>query len=98
IKYLSDSNLDWGQDLKGLGNFLKKQGDCEVLLSYFGTAVPMAYGIRAQGLPTLWEYPKFDHINSASPKKEFCAVSVTNLQGTYFSDHRLYGWLLDKTP
>ena len=25
-------------------------------------------------------------------------MSVTNLQGTYFSKHDLYGWLKDKKP
>ncbi|OGR87470.1 MAG: hypothetical protein A3A86_05520 [Elusimicrobia bacterium RIFCSPLOWO2_01_FULL_60_11] len=98
MRYLSDSNLDWGQDLKGLGRFLKDEGGSEVLLSYFGTAPALAYGIRAQGLPTVWEYPKSGHINSASPKKEFCAVSVTNLQAVYFPDRELYSWLLSREP
>ena len=98
VKYLSDSNIDWGQDLKGLGKFLKKEGDCEVLLSYFGSAVPLAYGIRYQALPTVWEWPKSEHINSPNPKKEFCAVSVSNLQGTYFGDHAYYAWLLEREP
>lgn len=98
IRYLSDSNIDWGQDLKGLAQFLKEEGNPEILLSYFGTAVPEYYGIRYQPLPTLWAYPKSEHLNSEAPAKEFLAVSVSNLQGTYFSRHDLYGWLLKKEP
>lgn len=98
IELLSDSNIDWGQELKNLAKFLKKEGDPEILLSYFGTAVPQYYGIQYQSLPTVWSFPKSEHLNSPEPKKEFLAVSVTNLQGTYFSKHDLYGWLKNKKP
>lgn len=98
IRYLSDSNIDWGQDLNGLAKFLKKEAGVEVLLSYFGTAVPQYYGIRYQALPTVWSFPKSEYINSILPQKEYLAVSVTNLQGTYFSQHDLYDWLNQKIP
>jgi len=99
IVYLSDSNIDWGQDLKNLAKFLKKQGSPEVVLAYFGTAVPEYYGITYQSLPTVWSFPKSGHINSVNPKKEYLAISATVLQGTYFSDHQLYSrWLKNKKP
>ena len=46
--YLSDSNLDWGQDLKGLKTYVEKENLPIVYLSYFGTAPPSYYGIRYQ--------------------------------------------------
>lgn len=98
IDYLSDSNLDWGQDLKSLAGFLKRQGEPEVILSYFGSAVPETYGIRYQSLPTVWAYPISRHLNSIEPKKELLAVSATNLQGTYFPAHDLFAWLRMKAP
>jgi hypothetical protein len=98
ILYLSDSNIDWGQDLNHLGKFLQQEGNPEVVLSYFGTAVPQYYGIDYQELPTYWSFPGSKHINSTGPKKEFLAISVTNLQGTYFIRHDLYSWLLNKEP
>lgn len=94
IRYLSDSNLDWGQDLGNLAKFLRKEedkfGKVELMLSYFGTAVPQAYGLNYEPLPTVWSYPKSGTINSVLPKKEYLAISATNLQGTYFGDHNLY--------
>ena len=97
-RLLSDSNIDWGQDLKHLARFMEKEGNPELLLSYFGTAVPMAYGLRYQELPAVWTYPSSPRVNSAEPGRELCAVSVTNLQGTYFSGHSLYKWLWEKEP
>jgi hypothetical protein len=47
-RYLSDSNLDWGQDLKGLKAYVEKERLPMIYLSYFGTAPPSYYGIRYQ--------------------------------------------------
>ena len=44
-KVLLDSNLDWGQDLKGLKQWLDQRGIKHVQLAYFGTADPKYYGI-----------------------------------------------------
>jgi hypothetical protein len=50
-KHLADSSLDWGQDLPALKQWLDGQGlqqpGSRVYLSYFGTARPEYYGIRA---------------------------------------------------
>ena len=44
-KVLLDSNLDWGQDLKGLKRWMERNGVTRVQLVYFGTADPKYYGI-----------------------------------------------------
>ncbi len=44
-RILLDSNLDWGQDLKGLKKWLNYQGTDKVQLVYFGIADPKYYGI-----------------------------------------------------
>ena len=44
-EHLLDSNLDWGQDLGGLKEFLDKRGWGEIGLAYFGTVPPSALGI-----------------------------------------------------
>ena len=54
-KHLADSSLDWGQDLPALkkwldGQGLQQPGGGGVYLSYFGTARPEYYGIRATTL------------------------------------------------
>jgi len=45
-RYLLDSNVDWGQDLKRLRAFLSQHGIQQPCLAYFGGAEPAYYGIR----------------------------------------------------
>ncbi len=74
-QYLSDSNLDWGQDLPALRRELEARNYREVVLAYFGTGVPRVYGLRSRGLQS-----------EGDPVAEGCdwfAVSATTLQGTY---------------
>ena len=42
-KYLRDSNLDWGQDLKGLAEFARKKDYPEIVLDYPWPAPPAYY-------------------------------------------------------
>jgi hypothetical protein len=54
-RHLADSSLDWGQDLPALATWLganaPRQPDAGgVYLSYFGTARPEYYGVRATAL------------------------------------------------
>jgi hypothetical protein len=46
ISLLSDSNLDWGQDLPLLSQWQKDHPDRTIILIYFGAADPAYYGIR----------------------------------------------------
>ena len=49
---LADSNLDWGQDLPGLRQYMERENIDSVKLSYFGRAFPEAYGIKYEPLPS----------------------------------------------
>jgi hypothetical protein len=49
--YLVDSNLDWGQDLKPLKQWMDANGVSFINLAYFGTASPAYYKIDATFLP-----------------------------------------------
>jgi hypothetical protein len=97
-RYLSDSNLDWGQDLKGLKSFMDREGVPVIYLSYFGTAPPAGWGIRYQFLPGWVENIQEPDLNERVPKngRQILAISVVNLQGIYFGDqcYRYY-WLQD---
>lgn len=80
-QHLVDSNLDWGQDLKGLKKFMDQRGIDRVWLSYFGTANPDYYGIDYNYVP--WSFaPNMDPMRWSGPSR-FLAVSATNLQGVY---------------
>ena len=42
-RYVTDSNLDWGQDLKRLSQFVERKGLRAISLDYFGWADPRFY-------------------------------------------------------
>jgi len=98
-KWLVDSNLDWGQDLKTLGRALHEMGDPPIYLSYFGTADPAAYGIRHVPVIRNWNVPRpGDEVDPAASGRVLLAVSATNLQANYISDRTVFAWLKEREP
>jgi 4-amino-4-deoxy-L-arabinose transferase-like glycosyltransferase len=98
-KFLVDSNLDWGQDIKSLAAWLGRRGNPPVVLSYFGVARPEYYGMKYLPLGTS------SNIELAGTGEDLCradkvllAVSATNLQSTYYSDQKTYDWLKSREP
>jgi hypothetical protein len=79
---LVDSNVDWGQDLGRLADWLKAHGEPRVKLSYFGSADPAYYGIDGQALPGV-SSPRAASVTRTIEPGDLLAVSVTNLQGVY---------------
>jgi len=57
---LSDSNLDWGQDLVGLKNYLDRNNLASIKLSYFGISHPSAYGLSTEALPPVRTAAEFE--------------------------------------
>lgn len=94
---LSDSNLDWGQDLERLGAFAREKGSPELILAYFGTASPETYGMRPQHLSShgrirrLW-------MNSDAPAAEWLAASRVALQGIYDEPPGPPSWVPAREP
>ena len=80
-RYLSDSNLDWGQDLKGLKAYVEKEKLPIIYLSYFGTAPPSYYGIRYQDVASKGTLgpPPPEKVPADAPRK-ILAISAYNLQ------------------
>jgi hypothetical protein len=81
-RVLVDSNLDWGQDLKGLKAWMDGNGVSRVKLSYFGTADPEYHRIACDLLPGQMLPPPRDVVRGIAPG-DVVAVSATNLQGVY---------------
>ena len=98
-RLLGDSNLDWGQDLKGLKSWMKHHGVQHINLAYFGTADPAYYGIDCTHLPG---EPFFVPLNQLAPPRlpGYVAISVTHLQGIYLPDEikTFYAGLKVMTP
>lgn len=89
---LSDSNVDWGQDLVALSAW-QKGSDAELKLSYFGTAHPSAYDVSFEPMPTWAPGPEQGNpaqqpYNPADPAPGTYAISVTNLHGVVLGDAR----------
>ena len=99
-RYLGDSNLDWGQDLKGIKSYMEKENLPIIYLSYFGTAPPSYYGIRYQYVPGAWPLewpPPADKVPPETPRK-ILAISVQNLQDVSTSYDPLFKWLWSRQP
>ncbi len=97
-EYLVDSNLDWGQDLKGLQRYMAEHHIPRISLSYFGMDSPARYGIAYDWMPSYYLYnPDPDRVARLHPGQPF-AISATNLQGLYLDDRDTYKWLLQYQP
>ena len=83
-KYLVDSNLDWGQDLKRLKSYVDEKGVGRILLSYMGSADPEYYAIPCDLLPGRM-LPTPRRLAAVVRPGDVVAVSVTNLRGVYLS-------------
>jgi hypothetical protein len=93
--YLLDSNLDWGQDLKGLGNYMEARDIEKVKLAYFGTTELKCCGISSE--------PISDQDLASLEEGKFTrgvfAISASLLQGLYLpGDRDRYEWFRDRTP
>ncbi|MEI6083466.1 MAG: glycosyltransferase family 39 protein [Verrucomicrobiota bacterium] len=95
-EYLVDSNLDWGQDLKGLKRWMDMNEVKNIYLCYFGTADPAYYGIQYTALPG----NGFMDTGKLPTEPGYVAISVTNLRGVYFPANlrQFYAPLLKQEP
>lgn len=93
---LVDSNLDWGQDLKGLKTWMDAHGLARIKLSYFGSVDPALYGLEYDWLPS-FVLPRGDVDSVELPTTGWIAISVTNRVGVYMDQYGygkdLYDWL-----
>lgn len=67
--HLLDSNIDWGQDLFALKDFLDREQVSDVGLAYFGTVIPGTIGISSHRPP------------SGMPQAGWYAISVNYVNG-----------------
>ncbi|MCB4757733.1 MAG: glycosyltransferase family 39 protein, partial [Elusimicrobia bacterium] len=98
-RYVTDSNVDWGQGLRELGLSLDAQDLSDgIYLCYFGVADPHAYGIKFIDVGSDFITKSEDDrlVKGLNPKK--FAISVTHLQATYYANRDVFGWLKDYQP
>ena len=85
-RYLTDSNLDWGQGLIALRDYEWKHPQEQLHLAYFGSINPALYGVRATPLA-----PQ----ERATGK---VVVGASYLSGQVLPDPNSYRWLLSYPP
>jgi hypothetical protein len=85
-RYLTDSNLDWGQGLIALREYEQKHPEESLRLAYFGSVEPSLYGVRAVPL-------------SPGERVEGTVVAGASvLSGQVLADPNGYRWLLAYPP
>ncbi len=92
LEYLSGSNIDWGQDLSRLRNFVRERGIQRISLAYFGTDYPFSYFTERE---LAWVDPPYGGSSVTNreyqPSPGVYAISATLLSGQFFGpDHRNY--------
>lgn len=86
-RYLLDSNLDWGQDLPKLQQFMSAHRLTSIPFSYYGREAAVPTYVRAAHLPTSAE-------QAANPVHGWVAISV----GQLYQQQHGYDWLKARTP
>ena len=93
-KYLADSNLDWGQGLPALKQWMEREEVDVVYLGYFGTDRPETHGIRYQPLPGYGRVgASGGETIPADAQRHVVAVSANHLLGLFLNDPETYAWL-----
>jgi hypothetical protein len=100
---LLDSNVDWGQDLLRLQDWMAREGVDRVKLGWFGSAIPDYYGLSYDPMPgaqlhafySQWTGPPF---NVSAPEPGIYAISVSNLMELPAPDSTVYSWFRQQEP
>ena len=85
-RYLTDSNLDWGQGLIALRDYEWKHPQEQLHLAYFGSINPALYGVRATPLAP------------NEPVTGKVVIGASCLSGQVLPDPHSYRWLLSYPP
>lgn len=87
--YLSDSNVEWGDDVKGLAQYLRERGENEVCAAVWGYQMLERYGIRVVGSAPA---------NPNLAPTRYAAVGASFLNGSVISNHNEFAAYRDLKP
>ena len=87
MRYVTDSNLDWGQDMKRLAKYVKNNNIEKIRVEYFGGADYPEYYLGDKFIA--WNTDK-------TPEQGYYAISVTLFQQAQAKGQ--YAFLKDKKP
>jgi hypothetical protein len=95
-KYLGDSNIDWGQDLTLLADYIRDFEGDELRYSYFGASDPAYYGIEQR--PLVDSDGTLNEFAPANPSPGKYAISVNHLQSGTIGQPDLFDWFRGQEP
>ena len=87
-KYIMDSNLDWGQDLKNLKLYVDENNITEIYTMVSGWSGPEYYDIPAKQLPDNETFIELDEFSG------YAAISMSYLN----LEKPKYSWLFNYKP
>jgi hypothetical protein len=97
-RLLSDSNVDWGQALPDLHDFLQRSKVRRLWFRYFGMSVPEAYGVERYRCVQGRSFgPHTDSDGPDQDGKELLAVSAYHLMDVG-ADPQVSAWLRARRP
>jgi len=97
-RYLADSNVDWGQGLKALRDYLEARSWPDVQLSSFTFFIqPELYGVQATPLPPLADAPAVLPARF-NPAPGTYVISASTLRGLQLIDREMYNWFWHREP
>jgi hypothetical protein len=98
LDLLSDSNIDWGQELLDLADWRHQHPTGQLYLSYFGAADPAYYGIHFVRMKGAYSVYAGEDPIPGIPR--VFAISACSLQGTYVNqeDRAIYERFRGKKP
>jgi hypothetical protein len=104
-RWLVDSNLDWGQNLWQLRDWIRTEGTAQrperaertgrLYYSHFSPARPEVYGVSADWLPP---DPRAVPFAPFDPAPGFYAIGATTLQGVYTPDVNTFAFFRARQP
>ena len=92
-RFVADSNLDWGQDLKRLSKYVEEQGINKIELDYFGWADQQWYLGNKFVYVSSKTYRNLENFKQRNGSNGWIAVSATFLTGSYQGNLDDYAWL-----
>jgi len=86
LRYLADSNLDWGQDLPALREWVTKNNGAGLRLAYFGADTPWRHFTNREivSMPPPWNESLAKGQSVLAPEPGLYAISATLLPGHFF--------------
>lgn len=97
-RYVVDSNLDWGQDLKRLGDWAEINNIDKVNLDYFGWSDPRYYLGDKYAYTSGGMYKSAEEFLKAYPLGGHLAISATFYMQSRYDQDKFYAWLDAYTP